>query len=54
MSFEMGILTVYLYFGSALFVVLIVLVSLWRSMKAQEAMAKSLEKIERVIAESRK
>ena len=54
MSLEVGILTFYAYIGSGLLIVLIVLISLWRNMKAQEAMARSLEKIEKILAENRK
>jgi hypothetical protein len=35
------------------FAVLFALVFLWRSLKTQEAMAASLERIERILAETR-
>jgi flagellar biogenesis protein FliO len=53
MGLEVGALLMLLYLGSILFVILIVLSSLWRSMKAQESMARSLKRIEELIAQDR-
>ena len=45
-----GYLFMMLYFAVTLVVVAIVLISLWRGMRAQEEMARALNRIEDVLA----